>query len=247
MRWPVAGLISSITLVCSARVRGHHVTWPMTILPSRVAGPVAAKALQWSSTESRLAPAYAGLSKLSPSRPVAVVETALRQLAQFHGDVRHHDVHEVDAAVEPLRSGVGCALGDAAHLLHDFAIEAAEKQRVGGGAILRPTVPWNLDRRRSAPGIRESLAPSGGRAGSRVRTECLRCGGRSNRRTDSDRRGRTSGRPRVAGHASAEDASSRLTPSNHALPRMEPSLPAVSRIASCARLATNFKESRVHG
>ena len=38
--------MSSITLVCSASVSGHQVTWPITILPSRVAGPVAANALQ---------------------------------------------------------------------------------------------------------------------------------------------------------------------------------------------------------
>ncbi len=64
-----------------------------------------------------------------------------RQLAQFHGDVGHHDVHQVDAAVEPLGAGVGRALGDAAHLLQDFAVEAAQKERVGGGAILVPLFP----------------------------------------------------------------------------------------------------------
>ena len=45
-RWPLAGLISSITLVCSLSVSGHQVVWPITMRPSRVAGPVAAKALQ---------------------------------------------------------------------------------------------------------------------------------------------------------------------------------------------------------
>jgi len=35
-----------VLMVCSASVRDHQVMWPMTILPSRVAGPVAAKALQ---------------------------------------------------------------------------------------------------------------------------------------------------------------------------------------------------------
>ena len=46
--------MSNITLVASARVSGHQVTCPITIFPSRVAGPVAAKALQWSVTESVL-------------------------------------------------------------------------------------------------------------------------------------------------------------------------------------------------
>ena len=35
-----------VLMVCSASVSGHQVTWPITIFPSRVAGPVAAKALQ---------------------------------------------------------------------------------------------------------------------------------------------------------------------------------------------------------
>ncbi len=58
--------------------------------------------------------------------------------AQFHRDVGHYDVHEVDAAVEPLSAGVGCSLGDAAHLLQDFAVEAAQKKRISGGTILLP-------------------------------------------------------------------------------------------------------------
>src|ERR1039458_9703136 len=78
MRWPLAGCMSSITLVCSASVSGHHVTWPIAILPSRVAGPVAAKALQWSIAESRLRSKYDGASRCSPSNPVGVIGIAPR-------------------------------------------------------------------------------------------------------------------------------------------------------------------------
>ena len=99
-----------------------------------------------------------------------------------------------------LRAGVVSAVGDAAHLLQNFAVEAAQEQRIGGGAVVRPRSarrPCLPVRRRSAPGIRGSRAPSGGRAGSRARTACLRCADRSTRRPDSDRRGRRSARPRA--------------------------------------------------
>ena len=37
-----------------------------------------------------------------------------------------------------LRAGVGRAVGDAAHLFQDLAVEAAQEKRVGGGAVVVP-------------------------------------------------------------------------------------------------------------
>ena len=51
------------------------VMWPKTILPSAVAGPVAAKALQWPSRGRTGAPSAGSRNRL-PSRPVAVASRA---------------------------------------------------------------------------------------------------------------------------------------------------------------------------
>ena len=47
---------------------------------------------------------------------------------------------QVDAPVLPPGAGVGGAIGNAAHLLQDFVVEAAEEEGVRGGAIVLPVL-----------------------------------------------------------------------------------------------------------
>ena len=60
------------------------------------------------------------------------------QLAEFDCYVRGNNVEQIHFVPLKPRTGVGGAIGDAFHLLHDLVIEAAEKERVRGGARLLP-------------------------------------------------------------------------------------------------------------
>src|ERR1035438_1466609 len=61
------------------------------------------------------------------------------EFAKFDGDVRDHDIDQIEAAVLPLSAGVAGAIGDAAHFLEDLAIEAAQKEGAGLGAEPAPS------------------------------------------------------------------------------------------------------------
>ena len=159
MRWPDAGLMSSMTLVCSASVSGHQVTWPMTILPSRVAGPVAANALQWSSHRITLAVRVRRLLQAQSFESCRSGGDGAAQFTHFDGRVGHDHIDEVDAAILPARAGVGGAVGDAAHLLQNFLVEAAQEQSIRGGAIVVPMLlrPSSAAQRSRYSGISRAI------------------------------------------------------------------------------------------
>ena len=66
------------------------------------------------------------------------------QFAQLHGGVGDHDIQQIDAPPQPLRAGIGSALGDAFHFFQDFAVETAQEKRVDRGAQLIPALGFGL-------------------------------------------------------------------------------------------------------
>ena len=68
------------------------------------------------------------------------------QLAHLHFRVGDDDIGQVEFPVQPLRPGGVGAVGDALHLFEDFAIEAAQEKRIGGGAIRIPCLLVGLAR-----------------------------------------------------------------------------------------------------
>src|ERR1017187_6487412 len=66
------------------------------------------------------------------------------EFTKFDGDVGDQDIDDVEAAALPLRASVARAIGDAAHFLEAFAIEAAEEGRAGLRAQATPSggVEW---------------------------------------------------------------------------------------------------------
>jgi hypothetical protein len=107
------------------------VMWPKTILPSFVAGPVAANAEQWLRRGDSV-----GTGKRRPSRPVE------RHL--LRPGVERHDVEQVDAPPEQPRAGGAGPVGDALHLLQVLAVVAAEVQRGGQRAGQLPALGGGL-------------------------------------------------------------------------------------------------------
>jgi len=238
--------MSSMTLVCSASVRGHQVTWPMTICRRG-----------WrSGGGKRAAAVHDGVALLFEVGGRIEVETfqsggrgghGRAEFTQLDGDVGHHHVHQVDGRPSQ-RAPAAVAHRRCAHLLQDFAIEAAEEERVGDGAKLAPAggvgvgtevggraleVLGNLARHEKAVLVSALIGlsldvevdPAGGGiavAGPKVPTASR------------------------AGHSLELEASSRLRPSNQALPWNAPPLATVSRIWSWARVATKRRVRRRH-
>ena len=62
------------------------------------------------------------------------------QIAELHGGVDDDDVGEIDRPAVEARARVGCAVGDAFHLLQNFLIEAAQKECACRGASLIPAL-----------------------------------------------------------------------------------------------------------
>ena len=91
------------------------------------------------------------------------------QLAQFDGDVGHHDIHEVDAAVQPAwrrrpRRHRRCRASPPG--FRDRSRAGTGRWRWCGTV---PSSAWGPRSAAQRPGTRESHAPSGGRAGIRAR------------------------------------------------------------------------------
>ncbi len=64
----------------------------------------------------------------------------IMQFGQLDFRIGHHDVHEIELAIQPFRAvGIG-AVGDPAHFFQNFAVESAQEERVGGGAEVVPAL-----------------------------------------------------------------------------------------------------------
>ena len=173
------------------------VMWPKTILPSAVAGPTAAKALQWSGLGADRR--FLGLQEIAGS-PIPS--------ARRRGGVERHDfgpgvdrghVDHVDFPAVKLGAGRAGAVGDAAHLFQIFLVITAEEQRIDDGGVSFQPSAGDLELCMAAR-QRISAAISG--AMSRPcctprRTVRPRYAGRSSRPADNGRPGRSAGPSRI--------------------------------------------------
>ena len=161
--------------------------WPKTILPSAVAGPVAAKALQCSGW-GRGGRASWGSRKVRPSRPLGVASSALSRKSTSISELTATMSTRSSGRPSNLRPGGGGAVGDALHLLEVFGVVAAEEQGVDQGAHLLPGVVGRGGAALGGQGrdvVGDLRARAAGRADSRARRARPRCGARSSPPADS--------------------------------------------------------------
>ena len=128
-RWPFAGLTSSQTLKRLACSRLHMVMWPKTILPSAVAGPVAAKAEQRSFFGTGGFVVLRVLEALAFQSGRRGVQGAVEE-RDLDVAVEGDHVDQVDGPAVELGAGRGGAVGDALHLFEELRVVPPQEQGV---------------------------------------------------------------------------------------------------------------------
>ena len=160
--------------------------WPKTILPSRVAGPLAAKAVQCIGLGGDCASGESCRKRL-PSRPSAVASSAGSSVSISGQELRA--TMSIKSRGRPSNRALprAGAVGDALHFFEIFLLDsgAGTGHWPGSGraSSRRRAISGSAQRRSSGHG-RRFPGPSIGHVASRVDTARPRCAARSSRPAD---------------------------------------------------------------